>query len=189
MTTIEEPAAVDEPAKSGPVAPPPAPLGRYVSADRAGAAELHTVRLLNLPISLFLRAREHHDDLIRELTLMAIRRHSGEAPEVSERLAELVEILGRRYGASASRADIVRDAAIERGEASVDLTYEVPSSILPDLARLKELLDAADEFCRTEQLLTLPRTPEMVAFSHWYCDEFLNQINGLAPTPWTGPLQ
>jgi hypothetical protein len=87
VTTIEEPAAVDEPAKSGPVAPPPAPLGRSVSADRAGAAELHTVRLLNLPISLFLRAREHHDDLIRELTLMAIRRHSGEAPEVSERLA------------------------------------------------------------------------------------------------------
>jgi len=175
----------DEPPKSGPVA---APLGRYVCTGSAGrVVDAHTVRLLNLPISLFLRAREHHDDLIRELTLMAIRRDSSEATLVSEPLAELVEILGRRYGASASRADAVRDAAIERGDASVDLTYEVPSSVVPDLVRLKDLLDAADEFCRTEQLLTLPRTSELVAFSHWYIDEFLNQINGLASTPWTGP--
>jgi hypothetical protein len=28
----------------------------------------------------------------------------------------------------------------------------------------------------------------MVAFAHWYNDEFINQINGLPPTPWSGPL-
>lgn len=177
---------------SGSVPPlAPAPLGRYAHSEaRPGAAvQLHTVRLLNMPIALFLRTREHHDDLIREFTLMAIQRENSEAPRMSERLSELVETLGRRFGASTSRADAVRDAAIERGDASVDLTYEVPSSIAADFIMLTEMIDAADEFCRTEQLLTLPRSPEMVAFAHWYNDQFLNQINGLPPTAWDGPLE
>lgn len=176
---------------SGPTPPAPAPLGRYARPDdhHAAPAQLHPVRLLNMPIALFLRTRDHHDDLIREFTLIAIQRQNSEAPRISERLSELVETLGRRYGASAGRADAVRDAAIERGDASVDLTYEVPSSIAADLVRLTELIDAADEFSRNEQLLTLPRTPEMVAFAHWYNDQFLNQINGLPPTPWAGPLE
>ncbi len=169
----------------------PAPLGRYAHQDAhpETPAQLHTVRLLNMPIALFLRTRDHHDDLIREFTLMAIQSQNSEAPHMSERLSDLVETLGRRYGASAGRADAVRDAAIERGDASVDLTYEVPSSIAADLIRLTELIDAADEFCRTEQLLTLPRTPEMVAFAHWYNEQFLNQFKGLPPTPWAGPLE
>lgn len=176
---------------SGATPPAPAPLGRYVhaGADPETPAQLHTVRLLNMPIALFLRTRDHHDDLIREFTLMAIQRENREAPRMSERLSDLVETLGRRYGASAGRADAVRDAAIERGDANVDLTYEVPSSIATDLIRLTELIDAADEFCRTEQLLTLPRTPEMVAFAHWYNGQFLNQINGLPPMPWSGPIE
>lgn len=175
----------------GDVAPhTPAPLGRYAHPDTSDAApELHTVQLFRMPIALFLRTREHHDDLIREFTLMAIQREHSEAPMMSERLSELVETLGRRYGASAVRADAVRDAAVERGDAAVDLVYEVPSSIAADLIRLTELLDAADEFCRTEQLLTLPRTPEMVEFAHWYNGQFLNQIKGLPPTPWHGPLE
>jgi hypothetical protein len=176
----------------GGVAPSaPAPLGRYARTGGPpdDVARLHTVQLLNLPIALFLRTREHHDDLIREFTLMAIQREHIEAPAMSDRLSDLVETLGRRYGASAGRADAVRDAAIERGDAAVDLVYEVPSSVAADFIHLTELIDAADEFCRTEQLLTLPRTPEMVEFAHWYNGEFLNQINGLPPTPWRGPLE
>jgi len=166
-------------------APPPAPLGRYAHTGKV-SREPRTVRLVNLPISLFLRSREHHDDLIREFTLMAIRQPEDvHAPRLPEQLSELVEILGRRYSASASRADAARDAAIERGDTSVDLTYEVPASVVPDLLRLTELIDAADEFCRSEQLLTLPRDAEMVAFAHWYNGEFINQINGLPPTPWS----
>lgn len=141
-----------------------------------------------MPIGLFLRTREHHDDLIREFTLMAIQRENSPAPAMSERLSELVEVLGHRYGASAVRADAVRDAAIERGDASVDLTYEVPDSIAQDLVMLTELLDTADEFCRSEQLLTLPRTAEMRAFAHWHNEQFLRQINGFPPQPWTGSL-
>jgi hypothetical protein len=163
-------------------------LGRYTHNDDA-TSDVCTVQLLGLPIALFLRAREHHDDLVREFTLMAIRQtEDPDAPALPQRLGELVEILGRRYGASASRADAERDAAIERGDVTVDLTYVVPRSIADDLIMLTALMDDADEFCRAEKLLTLPRDPAMVAFGHWYNSEFLKQINGLPPTRWTGPL-
>lgn len=163
-------------------------LGRYTHND-VDDENLCTVRLLGLPIALFLRAREHHDDLVREFTLMAIRQtEEPDAPALPPRLSELVEILGRRYGASASRADAERDAAIERGDATVDLTYVVPRTMADDLVMLTALMDDADEYCRAEKLLTLPRDPAMVAFGHWYNNEFLNQLEGLPPTRWTGPL-
>ena len=46
---------------------------------------------------------------------------------------ELVEILGRRFGATTSRADAERDAAIDRGEATADLKYQVPATIAADV--------------------------------------------------------
>jgi hypothetical protein len=164
-------------------------LGRYT--HHSDETDLRTVRLLRLPIALFLRAREHHDELIREFTLMAIRSNATAANGIAlpPRLRELVDILGRRFGASTSRADMERDAAIERGDATVDLTYHVPASLADDLTMLTQLMDDADEFCRMETLLTLPRDRSMVAFGHWYNTEFLRQIDGLPPTPWNGPLE
>jgi hypothetical protein len=46
----------------------------------------------------------------------------------------------------------------------------------------------ADEFCRTEHMLTLPRTERLERFAHWYLEEFRQQIKGQPPQPWTGPL-
>ena len=166
-------------------------LGRY-TPELPEDGPLHTVQLLRLPIGLFLRTREHHDELIREFTLMAIRESEPGPPRpprpLPPRLHELVDLLGRRYGASAERADMERDAAVERGEASVDLRYHVPASIAGDMATLGGLMDDADEFCKLEKLLTLPRDRTMVAFSHWYGREFIRQIDGLEPEPWSGPL-
>jgi len=176
-------------------------LGRY-TRETSDETDVRTVRLLGMPIALFLRAREHHDELIREFTLMAIRgpatlhgldgaTQGGPASGLAlpPRLRELVDILGRRFGASTSRADMQRDAAIERGETTVDLTYHVPASIGSDIEMLSQLMDDADTFCRMEKLLTLPRDPTMVAFGHWYNMEFIRQLDGLPPTPWDGPLE
>ena len=142
-----------------------------------------------MPIGLFLRAREHHDELVRELTLMAMRANTPQhGPQLPPRLDELVEILGRRFGATASRTDAERDAAIDRGDTTVDLRYRVPASIATDLVALNELIDDADEFCRTGQLLTLPRDAAIAQFGRWYNGEFLRQLQGLDPVPWDGPL-
>lgn len=163
------------------------PLGRY-AYHSASDGERRTVQLLGLPIGLFLRAREHHDDLMREFALLAIQENEQGREPLPPRLHELVDVLGRRFGASASRRDAVRDAAIERHEPTVDLAYQVPPSAAADIALLDELMDSADEFCRNEQLLTLPRDSSMVAFARWYNGEFLRQLAGEPPRRWDGPL-
>jgi hypothetical protein len=155
--------------------------------------EQHDVRIMGLPVALFLRTREHHEELVRELTLMAIRESAtdvGSKPRtvLPPRLRELVDILGRRFEASTSRADIDLQAALERGDTTVDLTYHVHTDLAGELVMSTELMADADDFCRQEQLLTLPRDAAMVAFSRWYNGEFLRQIDGLAPMPWDGPL-
>jgi hypothetical protein len=162
---------------------------REASASDGNSRDLHEVRLLATPLALFVRTRQHHDELLRELTLMSLA-HDDQATThpLPGRLAALVETLGRWYEASASRPDAVRDAAIERGDATVDLTYQVPRSIVADLTTLQNLLEAADEFCRSGELLTLPRDTTMTTFDRWYCEEFVRQLDGRPPRPWTGPL-
>lgn len=149
--------------------------------------------MMGLPVALFLRTREHHEELVRELTLMAIRESAtdvGSKPRtvLPSRLRELVDILGRRFDASTSRADIDLQAALERGDLTVDLTFHVRTELAAELVTSTELMADADEFCRQERLLTLPRDAAMVTFSRWYNEQFLRQIEGLPPIPWDGPL-
>lgn len=161
-------------------------IGRF--SHNGAMAELRTVRLVRLPVSLFLRAREHHDDLLRELALIRIRQvESNDPPPLPAGLEALVGVAGRRYGRGI-HPDVERDQALANGGPTVDLTYEVPPETADEIAVIDEFLDAADEFCRTEQLLTLPRESAVVEFSHWYCREFRRQCDGLPPTPWHGPV-
>ena len=50
-------------------------------------------------------------------------------------------------------------------------------------------MDEADQFCGSEHLLTLPRSPVERRFSWWYLEQFRRQVAGGAPEPWTGPLR
>jgi len=100
----------------------------------------------------------------------------------------LVDVLGRRYAAAAARPDAEVDAAVERGETSIDLVYHVPDHVETAANELAGLMDEADEFCRERKLLALARPPLVIEFSRWYLDEFRRQIAGEPPRPWDGPL-
>lgn len=162
-------------------------LGRYAPND--SPEPLIEVSLLNFPLQLFAQARERHDELVREFALVAMSPpQSRPGQHVPTRLLELIAALGQRYAGSADRADAVRDAALARGELSVDLHYKLPASAAPALDRLHQLTDDADTFCRSEQLLTLAATPLETRFRHWYLEQFTKQLEGGAATPWSGPL-
>ncbi|MCA1711609.1 MAG: hypothetical protein LC789_08245 [Actinobacteria bacterium] len=159
------------------------PLGRYADAP---SGEPREVRLLRVPVRLLAQGRERHDGLMREFALLAMapeRQHSAPA-----RLVALTETLGVRYAAARARPDADVDAALEAGEDTVDLTY----SATPDVVAAADLLDTlmaeADEFCQSEDLLTLARGDLQKRFSHWYLDEFRRQLRGEPPKPWDGPL-
>ena len=156
------------------------PLGR--SADDAEDTPV-TVRLLQLPLKLWQRATEHHDELMREMALLAL---SDTKPELPHRLLELVEVLGLRYGASVAHPDAERDAAMARGLDRADITYLVPRSAAASAQRIQALLDEVEAYCRTH-LLTLAQSPAQTDFGQWYIDQFVRQCAGHPPTPWPGP--
>ena len=162
----------------------PSPLGRYGDTSQE---DLHDVHLLNLPVRVLIATRERHDELMREFALLALGGPAGR-PDIPDRLLELIEILGVRYGYAAARPDELVDAAVARGDTTIDLSYTVPAHVVEAADNLDALMREADEFCRTEQLLTLARSDIMVAFSDWYLDEFRRQVAGEPPRPWDGPL-
>jgi hypothetical protein len=163
----------------------PSPLGRY--DDPAAQGSLHDVHLLNLPVRVLIASRERHDELMREFALLALGGPSGR-PDIPPRLHELIEILGVRYGYAASRPDELVDGAVARGEDTINLTYTVPADIVAAADNLNGLMHEADEFCRSEHLLTLARSDVMVAFSEWYVEQIRRQVAGEPPQPWDGPL-
>lgn len=167
------------------------PLGRFGAPPGGGdgAGEpLVTVRLLGLPLRVLAASRERHDDLMREFRLLAL---SGGLPEASapSRLTELTGILGRRFGSATARPSAEIDAALERGDLTVDLTYQVPAQAADAAVALEQLMAEADEFCATEQLMTLERSPVLKDFAGWYLGQFVGQIQGRPAARWTGPVQ
>lgn len=163
-------------------------LGRYTPEPQPAEPAADVV-LLNFPLQLFAAARQRHDDLMREFALLGMRPlEDRPGREVPARLRELVDVLSRQHGAAAERADAARDAAIARGELTMDLTYRLPRSAVPAIQGLHDLMDAAEEFCLSEQLLTPPRTPTQLAFGTWFFGQLTSQLQGAEPVPWDGPL-
>ncbi|MGJ7439848.1 hypothetical protein [Aquipuribacter sp. MA13-6] len=160
-------------------------LGRYLPGDDGPLVE---VRLLGLPVPLFIASREHHDGLVRELRLLALEDDAGEL-DVPARLVELVDSLGTRHATARSRRDTELEAAHARGERTIDLVEHVPSGVVEVAERLRTLIEECDRFCREGQLMTLPRPPLVRQLSEWYLAQFRDQVQGRAPTRWDGPSE
>jgi anti-sigma regulatory factor (Ser/Thr protein kinase) len=139
-----------------------------------GDGPLVTVQLLGFPLQLFAAARVHHEELIREFTLLALApTPPGTDRPLPHRLVELIDTLGDRYRASVGRPDVAREAAVARGDRSVGLTYRVPASVRESLIELDRLLTEADAFCDGEHLLTLAPDPISRHFRRWFTQEFV----------------
>lgn len=148
-------------------------------------ADIRTIRLLNLPVRLQGRAAEHHAELMREFALLEL----ADSSDVPARLLQLMASLQSQYAAESEGPRLQLEAALARGQRSIDLEYQVPPAASEAVAALGSMLDEADEYCRQgDQLLTLANPPEMVAYRRWYLGEFVRQIAGEPPRPWDGSL-
>lgn len=127
-------------------------------------------------------------DLMREFRLLSLAGASTDR-DVPARLVQLTEILGQQYAAARQRPDRRVDEALDRGEDSIDLVYEVPPGVGAGAIKLGELMAEADAFCADQQMMALER-PEVIKRSgQWYVKQFVAQIAGADPTPWDGPLE
>lgn len=139
------------------------------------------VRLLGMPLDVMQRSSEHSDELLREFALI----HEEGSDHVPARLLALIEELRGRFGSFAEGPRQAMEDAVARGDATIDVHYQVPPEVAAAARRLGILLDEADEFCRSGDLLTLATPPDGVAFRRWYLEEFEFQIAGRPPRPWS----
>jgi anti-sigma regulatory factor (Ser/Thr protein kinase) len=149
-------------------------------ADAASDVERMSVRLTHVPVRLMLNAVIRGTELRRELRLLAVA-HQDTYPVAGD-LSQFFNSVAGDFRGEFDVADLHQSLAA--GHHHVDLTVSAPTDSGPRFARLIELLDLADAFCRNERLLTLARTDEQVTFQAWLFGEFVRQTGGESPVPW-----
>lgn len=152
----------------------------------ASASEVVEVHLLQMPVTLWARAIEHNDELLREFALMEADGQADTDAGVPARLVALMATIRAQYGGAtdAKRAELF--AAVEAGRSELDdVLYRLPPAAAAAAQELARTLDEADAYCRDGQhLLTLATPPDVVAFRHWYLTQIVDQIAGRPPLPW-----
>ena len=151
-------------------------------ASEQGPVDRMTVRLLGMPVKVFVHYRLWYEELRRELRLLALN-HGADYP-LAQELSELtVQVEAeRRQAVGIDRLN----AALEDGLDRVDLEYDVLGSTRETMSRLLRLLEEADVFCREQRLLTLEPTQQQIDLRRWYLGEFGRQAAGDEPRPWFG---
>ena len=149
-----------------------------------------TVRLLGVPVDLYLEASRHTAEIVREFALISFGERSGVNEHVPDRLLGLVTELRQRHRRSTDAIRARFEEAAQAGETAVDLELPADEAAADITERLTDLLDAADEFCRSGDLLTLASSPQVVAWRHWWRDQVLRQVReGADPAPWSPAAQ
>lgn len=153
------------------------------SADHAVDDGL-PVLLQDLPVDLYAETHLHHQELRRELRLLALA-HGDAYP-----IASSISRVFRSFDDQLRRSEGVTalDAALEEPAGHIDAHLVVPPALPHTANRMIDMLELADTFCRSERLLSLATSPEQRAFRRWYLGEFVRQGDGEAPTPWSADL-
>ncbi len=144
---------------------------------------MRSVVLLDFPVELVQRAREHVEALLREFALI-VHGAGDHDPLVPKRLLELAAESERRNAGLNPHAEDVLDAARERGDEYVDLDLEVPVSFKQETLDAVPILLEVEQYCRSGDLLTLVPTDDLRLFWQWYLSEFVRQIDGEPPCRW-----
>jgi hypothetical protein len=145
------------------------------------------VHLLQLPVPLAEKARQHFEGLLREFSLIAAGNEGGSPTHhAPRRLIELVEALTAQFAGINADADQRLEDAIDAGIDTIDdHVLSLPAEAGPASQALGDMIDEADDYCRKgEHLLTLASPADCVAYRRWYLGEVIGQLQGQAPIPW-----
>ena len=149
------------------------------SAAPTPEGERVAVRLLGLPVVTALGLRRQYRDLRRELRLLSLA-HGDDYPLAGD----LTNLFVRFEGAYPAELLESVDRAAADGVDVVDVDATIPTGATEVFQQMLELMDLADEFCRSQRLLSLARSPHQREFQRWLLGEFIHQADGAAPTGW-----
>ena len=167
--------------------------GEFTGEPAAGPTR--TVLLRDLPPTLWLAAREHHDAVLRELALL-------QAAGSLDKPLDLAAVDDARFRIGAA-LDLEVLAAQERGTATVplplyhpgalpavpgvvDLRVDVPPDRARGFAELQDVLDEGERLAVDGLLLERPGLPEIVALRDWACEQVIAQLAGSPAGRWIG---
>jgi hypothetical protein len=145
--------------------------------------------LRDYPLRLWAEQEEYTQDLLREFQLLLMGEQSGRMKESAPgQLIELANLFQTRFGSLLQSISEERQSAYDRGLDRIDSAIPLIEGAPQLLEQVRQVLEAADDFCRQGDLLLLPRPAHLVAFSDWVRAELIAQYEGADPTPWPGPF-
>jgi PAS domain S-box-containing protein len=164
------------------------------------APESRDVVLRDMPITLWLAAREHHQALLRELVLY-LAEHGDSMPSRPDMVAA-DEARSLIWSAVVDAVDHARATGTARRPLptghpsplpdvpeSVDLVLQVPLDLAAGFAAFQDALDTGEQLAVSNRLLVRPGLPEIIAVRDWACDQVVAQLQGVPPGPWPGADQ
>jgi len=143
---------------------------------------MRQVTILDFPLKVGVRARQHRESLLREFAIIALG--GGDKADVPKRLLEIANLHDERYSGLNPEADDAVDGAIRRGEEFIDFVVNVPQQIKQDTVDLAPVLIEVDAYCRSGDLLTLSPPDDIRAFWIWFLSEFVRQLSDESPRSW-----
>jgi PAS domain S-box-containing protein len=155
------------------------------------------VTLRDMPATLWLAARQHHDALLRELALYCAAHEDlvvdlVAADAARGRISDAVaaEVArAQREGAARRPLPKGHPSPLPDVPDNVDLVLSVPAAERPAYAALQDALDHAEELAVGGRLLARPGLPEIVAVRDWACEQVIAQLGGAPPHAWPGTAQ
>src|SRR5262245_44653293 len=142
------------------------------------------VVLVDLPVRLWDRARQHADALVREFALLPVE--AGGVNDLAARLAVIAAESETEYAHLNPAAEDQVESALRRGDERVTVEVHVPEAFRQHILASVPVLMEVDEYCRSGALLSLETPDELRAYWFWYLGEFVRQIDGADPTAWPG---
>jgi hypothetical protein len=141
------------------------------------------VLLVDLPVRLWDEARQHSDALVREFAFIALEERGD--TELARRLLEIAATSDSRYANLNPEAEATVEAALLEGPETVTIEVQVPPDFKDHVLAAVPVLLEVDAYCARGDLLALATPPDLQAYWAWYLAEFVRQISGMAPLPWT----
>jgi hypothetical protein len=153
------------------------------------AAPVRVGVLRDYPLQLWAEQEEYTQDLLREFRLLLMGQEAGRHREAAPgQLVVLANLFHSRFGLLLQSISVERQAAYDKGLTCIDSKIPLVEGAPELLEQVRQVLGAADDFCRRGDLLLLPRPPHLVALSDWVRHELVTQYEGGAATPWPGPF-
>jgi PAS domain S-box-containing protein len=165
--------------------------------EPSGVPGVRHVRLVDMPATLWLAARQHQDGLLRELALYCaahdeVQVDLSAANEAHTAVSTAVSTHLRHAdgeGLAVNPLPPGHPSPLPPVPERVDLDLEVAAGHGPAFAALQDALDVAERLAAGGRLLARPGLPEIVAVRDWVADQVIAQLAGAPPNPWPGTAQ